>query len=73
MAALLYLVPYEVQITAHDVETLRPCGNKHYLKTALATVPPAYGTAIPGSGSTATLLANFWTNYQAFMATSMSM
>jgi len=59
MAAIRYLVPYQVDLFHTEDETEQRIMNTFYLKSDVqTTTPPAYGLPILGSGSTATMLSN---------------
>jgi hypothetical protein len=68
MAAIRNQVPYEVRIFGYDITTNKTIDGKQYLKNALPTAATAYGAAIPGSGSTTTLLGNVGSAYEAMVA-----
>jgi len=67
MAAIRNQVLYEVRIFGYDITTNKTIDGKQYLKNAIPTAATAYGAAIPGSGSTTTLLGNFKTAYEAML------
>jgi len=67
MAAIRNQVLYEVRIFGYDLTTNKTIDGKQYLKNAIPTAATAYGAAIPGSGSTTTLLGNFGTAYEAMI------
>jgi len=66
MAAIGYLVPYEIRVRAADTASGKLVSNVFYVKSGTQLVaPPAYGAPIAGSGSTTTLLASFRTLFNA--------
>lgn len=59
MATIRYRVPYEIALKAMDSASGKPIANIAYVRTGIQSgAPPAYGAAIAGGGSTATLLSN---------------
>src|SRR5262249_6052259 len=67
-AAIRYMVPYQVKVSAGDVKSGKPLSNYFYLQNqANAVGPQSYGSPIPGSGDLQTLLNNFKTAYETNM------
>jgi len=66
MPGIRYLVPYEVRAIATDTATGKTISNYFYLRSGVQTAgAPAYGGAIVGPSSTASLLANFVSRFEA--------